>query len=405
MPLKMFQEKPQNEIPHVRNIVAIAAGKGGVGKSSVTVNLARALQSLGYSVGVMDTDLYGPSVRKMMPETRLPAQKGSTIIPALCNGIKMISMAYFRKESEASVMRAPIANGIINQFAHQVEWGDLDFLLVDFPPGTGDIQLTLTQQLQLKGAIMVTLPQEVSVLDVRKAMHLFEQVHVPILGIVENMSYYPHPQTKEPLYLFGNGGGSCLARETGVPFLGEIPIDPLLSQSGDTGQSIFEEDHPEAQGCVEVFLRLASRVVMHLEGVEREFVPAHFELIWQEMPFSHQGPPILQDKEKFLAEGTALSPGVQKIFQQDNFTLAIAWEDGTVKSYRLSELQKSCPCAGCVDESTGKRTTSSNQVQPDVRAVKIASVGRYGLRIQFTSGCSSGIYGFDVLQKMGGVFE
>lgn len=208
MPLKMFPKddpKPQSPIKHT---IAIAAGKGGVGKSTVTVNLALALTHLGYSVGVMDTDIYGPSIRKMLPEDRLPIQKGNTIIPAVCNGIKMISMAYFRKEHEASAVRAPIANGVISQFIENVAWGPLDYLLIDFPPGTGDIQLTLSQKASLSGAIMITTPQEVSVMDVRKAINLFSQVKVPIIGIIENMSYYQAPATQEKIYLFGKGGGN-----------------------------------------------------------------------------------------------------------------------------------------------------------------------------------------------------
>ena len=180
MPLQMCPAKKP-----IQTILAIAAGKGGVGKSTVTVNLAIALQRKGYRVGVMDTDIYGPSVRQMLPEDRMPAQKGEILIPALCLGIKMISMAYFRKTDEAAAVRAPIANGVITQFIKNVEWGDLDFLLIDFPPGTGDVQLTLSQQANLSAAIVVTTPQEVALLDVRKAMHLFQQVQVPLLGIVE----------------------------------------------------------------------------------------------------------------------------------------------------------------------------------------------------------------------------
>ena len=153
MPLPLFQnsnsKNQSNQIDHITSVVAIAAGKGGVGKSSVTVNLGLALQAKGYRVGIMDTDIYGPSIRKMLPEDRLPIKKGSFIQPALCKGIKMISIAYFRKENEATAVRAPIANGFISHFINQIEWGELDFLLIDFPPGTGDIQLTLSQQAHL----------------------------------------------------------------------------------------------------------------------------------------------------------------------------------------------------------------------------------------------------------------
>ena len=172
----MYSSKPTNNIKHV---VAIAAGKGGVGKSTVTVNLALALQSLGKRVGILDADIYGPSVRKMLPEEQPPAQQGNQLIPATCHGgIRMMSMAYFRTEKEAAAVRAPVATGIIKQFLQTIVWGELDYLLIDFPPGTGDIQLTLSQQAHLVGALMVTTPQEVALLDVRKAMHLFEFFYI-----------------------------------------------------------------------------------------------------------------------------------------------------------------------------------------------------------------------------------
>lgn len=276
MPIKMFKTTEPT-------VIGIAAGKGGVGKSSVTVNLALALKERGYSVGILDADIYGPSVRKMLPESELPTQKDQIISPAICSGIKMISMAYFRKESEASVVRAPIANGIISQFLKQVAWGTLDFLLIDFPPGTGDIQLTLCQQANLTGAIMVTTPQEVSRLDVRKAMNLFDQVKVPIIGIIENMSFYHHKKTDEILFIFGKGGGERLAREKGVPFLGMIPIDPEISVCGDFGRSLFETAKESAS--TKAFYTLAEQLVNHvsiLKNSSKECLN-EFELVWQEM--------------------------------------------------------------------------------------------------------------------------
>lgn len=284
MPIQMYQEE-SSTTPRIKHVIAIAAGKGGVGKSSVTVNLALALKHLGYIVGVMDTDIYGPSVRKMLPEDRLPSQKGTVITPALCQGIRMISMAYFRKDNEAAVVRAPIANGVITQFIKNVDWGPLDYLLIDFPPGTGDIQLTLSQQANLTGAIMVTTPQEVAVMDVRKAMHMFEQVSIPIIGIVENMSYFFHKKTDEKLYLFGKGGGERLAMESGVPFLGSIPIDPALCQSGDRGQSIFSEDNLDCSISRDAFVNLANQFTEHVSVMQcasGNFLD-RFELIWKEI--------------------------------------------------------------------------------------------------------------------------
>lgn len=282
MPLKIYSEK--NDPPsRIKSVIAIAAGKGGVGKSTVTVNLALALHHLGYSVGIMDTDIYGPSIRKMLPEERLPMQKGSVITPAKCQGIQMISMAFFRKEHESAAVRAPIANSIIAQFIKSVAWGSLDYLLIDFPPGTGDIQLTLTQQANLNGAIMVTTPQEVATLDVRKAMHLFEQLRVPIVGIVENMSYYKHP-SGEVLHLFGKGGGEKLCRDTGAPLLGMIPIDPEISRCGDKGLSIFSKQDQTLPSIAQCFIDLANEMKQHLQAIEEESSGClkQFELIWQD---------------------------------------------------------------------------------------------------------------------------
>jgi ATP-binding protein involved in chromosome partitioning len=283
MPLKMYKEKEPTP-PKIKHIIGIAAGKGGVGKSTVTVNIAYSLKSLGFRVGIMDTDIYGPSIRKMLPEDRFPEQKGQTIIPALCHGIRMISMAYFRKENEASIVRAPIANGVIVQFIKNVEWGDLDFLLIDFPPGTGDIQLTLCQQANLSGVVMVTTPQQVAVIDVRKAMHMFEQVKIPIIGVVENMSYYLHESTKEKIFLFGEGGGKNLACEVGVPLLGCIPIDSKLCKSADLGESLFEKDQ-ENSLCVKEFLDISKKVVDHVDLLKSNSKKAiqNFELNWKEM--------------------------------------------------------------------------------------------------------------------------
>lgn len=292
MPLPLYQDQKSkssslslNPLDGVQAVIAIAAGKGGVGKSTMTVNLALALQSQGYQVGIMDTDIYGPSIRKMLPEDRLPTQKDSLIQPALCHGIKMISMAYFRKEGEATAVRAPIANSLITHFIKNVQWGYLDFLLIDFPPGTGDVQLTLSQQAHLMGAIMVTTPQEVALIDVRKAMSLFEQVKVPIIGVVENMSYYQADSQSTPLYLFGRGGGERLAIETGSPFLGEVPLDPIVCSCGDQGKSLLALDSEIQRPSTQAFQRFAKRLTeqVNVLKIEKEKGLGSFELIWKEL--------------------------------------------------------------------------------------------------------------------------
>lgn len=284
MPLKMYQASNVQSKPKPSYVIAIAAGKGGVGKSTVTVNIAHALKRAGYTVGVMDTDIYGPSIRRMLPEDMMPSQKGEWIIPAVSNGIKIISMAYFRQENEAMAVRAPIANGVITQFIKNVDWGNLDFLLLDFPPGTGDIQLTLSQQANLTGAIMVTTPQEVALMDVRKAAHLFDQVNIPIIGVIENMSYYQQTIVSEKVYLFGKGGGERLATEIGVPFLGQIPLDQKICEASDEGQSLYVEDSTQSMAA-QAFEEVAKNLVAHVTTLKRlnSECLTSFELSWKEM--------------------------------------------------------------------------------------------------------------------------
>lgn len=301
MPLKIFKglttadvaksrseaglAKGPSELTKIKYIIAVAAGKGGVGKSAVTVNLALALRQKGLAVGILDADVYGPSVRKMLPEDRFPSQRDSMITPALCAGIKVISIAYFRKDTEAAAIRAPIANSLIQQFIRNVEWGELDFLLIDCPPGTGDVQLTLSQNAQLSSALIITTPQEIALLDVRKAIQLFEMTKIPILGIVENMSYYWHEKSGEKLYLFGQGGGEKLALEKGVPFLGAVPIDPLIGTCADKGQALVFRNEPEAERAKSAFSELADRLLIHSKTLakEQETALSHFQLLWRDM--------------------------------------------------------------------------------------------------------------------------
>lgn len=351
MPLPILSSTPEKQI---KNVLAIAAGKGGVGKSTVAVNLARALHKKGAKVGVLDGDIYGPSLRKMLPENHLPKQEGEIITPALCQGIKLISMAFFRKENEAAAVRAPIANGIINQFL-KVNWGPLDYLLIDFPPGTGDVQLTLCQQAKIDGAILVTTPQEVALLDVRKALHLFEQVQVPLLGVVENMSYFLADGSRN--YIFGKGGGERFAAETALPLLGEIPLDPLLSEAGDKGVALQKGPSMEA------FENLAKKVIEELQGSSTHL-------------------------------------GIKHVWQPDPTHLNINWSDGVSSHYRLSELQKQCPCANCVDEITGQRKVLQTPVKEDVTAFSVSNVGRYAIKIQYSSGCSTGLYSYNFLRNL-----
>lgn len=281
MPIQLYKEK-KIEKQKIKYIIGVAAGKGGVGKSTVAVNLALAVHKLGYSVGIMDADVYGPSIRKMLLPNAPPRKKGDVFfIPANCQGIKVMSLAFFREDFEAAAVRAPIANSLITQFISNVEWGELDYLFIDFPPGTGDIQLTLCQKANLTCGIMVTTPQEIALLDVRKAIHLFQQLSIPILGVVENMSYYLH-QSGEKIEIFGSGGGEKLAREHGVPLLGTIPIDPFICQCGDSGKNLLEDENSIS---VSTYMELGKNVIHHVESLvdsSKNFVK-DFTLVWREM--------------------------------------------------------------------------------------------------------------------------
>jgi ATP-binding protein involved in chromosome partitioning len=323
-----------------------------VGKSTVAVNLALALKEQGHSVGILDADVYGPSILQMLPKGIWPVQdpqNPNRILPGLTLGLKCISTAHFRKEQEGAVVRAPIANSIITQFLRDVNWEDLDYLIVDFPPGTGDIQLTLMQQSTFSGVVIVTTPQEVALIDVRKSMQMFQNLQVPLLGVIENMSFFVNPATKEKHFPFGSGGGEKLAAEFEIPYLGQIPLDEQLCRSGDLGESIFSSS-PDGEST-RLFHELAKKV----EGLLSQRV---------EDP-------------------------IQNIQKEDDY-FTVVWSDGSTSSYLYKELQKYCPCASCQDKSSSQRPVS---------AIEIIRVGHYALKVVFTSGCSKGIYSLSFLRK------
>jgi ATP-binding protein involved in chromosome partitioning len=244
----------------VKNIIAVASGKGGVGKSTTAVNLAFALRQTGAKVGLLDADVYGPSIPKMIKiDTKASVGEGRNIIvPPESDGIKLISVGMFNDGDKAAILRGPMAAGLIKQFLTQVAWGDLDYLIIDYPPGTGDIQLTISQTAPITGAVIVTTPQEVSLLDVRKAISMFKTLKVPVLGVIETMSYFICDGCDKKHYVFNQGGGERLVREFGVPLLAGIPVDPMVSKGGDEGtphvraypDSITAKSYKEAAGSV-----------------------------------------------------------------------------------------------------------------------------------------------------------
>jgi ATP-binding protein involved in chromosome partitioning len=228
----------ENLLPGVKKIVAVASGKGGVGKSTVAVNLAVALAQSGLKVGLLDADIYGPSVPRMLGAAAQPEVRGGRIMPLHAWGLTVMSMGFLVPEDKALVWRGPMVMGAINQMLGQVEWGALDVLVVDMPPGTGDAQLTLAQKAKPHGAVIVSTPQDISLLDARRGIKMFEQVHVPVLGIVENMSFFCCPNCGHRSEIFGHGGARAEAERLAVPFLGEIPLQLAIRESGDAGTPI-----------------------------------------------------------------------------------------------------------------------------------------------------------------------
>lgn len=257
--------RPDNpRLPGVRNIIAVAAGKGGVGKSTVTTNLAAALSAQGARVGILDSDVYGPSIPQMMGQPEVPAgtEAGNKITPAVHYGMKVISIGFFVERGGAVIWRGPMVHKLLQQFIEDVEWGELDYLLVDLPPGTGDAQLSLSQLLPITGAVMVTTPQEVSIIDVEKALGMWKRVEVPVLGLIENMSGFLCPSCGHHEEIFLRGGGRKLAEREGVAFLGEVPLQGAVSRGGDAGKPVVLAD-PGSQ-VARIFHQMASAVACQL---------------------------------------------------------------------------------------------------------------------------------------------
>jgi ATP-binding protein involved in chromosome partitioning len=255
-------------LPGVDHFIAVSSGKGGVGKSTVAANLAAALAQQGRRVGLLDADIYGPNIPVMFGEKRRPQVTGERgkerIVPLEAHGVKLMSLGFLLEDEQPAIMRGPLVTGVLKQFLEQVEWGELDVMVIDLPPGTGDAQLSLVQTIDIDGAVMVTTPQDVSTGDVRRAIRMFERVNTDVLGIIENMSGFICPSCGDRHEIFGSGGGRSLSESMGVAYLGEVPLDTAVRTAGDTGQptALSAPDSPAGKA----FLEISARILSMVEG-------------------------------------------------------------------------------------------------------------------------------------------
>ncbi|MFP4043058.1 MAG: P-loop NTPase [Rhodosalinus sp.] len=381
-----------DSLPGIGRIIAVASGKGGVGKSTVTTNLALALAAQGLTVGVVDADLYGPSIPGMLgvptdePPRLGPDQK---VIPAEAHGVKVISMGMLTGDDKPAILRGPMVAKYLRMFITEVAWGGVDVLLLDLPPGTGDVQLTLAQAFPLSGAVIVTTPQDVSLKIARRGLRMMEQVKVPILGIVENMSGFTCPSCGSVTHIFHQGGGERIARDLGVPFLGAVPLDPAVVDCGDAGRPLVVAQ-PEAPAA-EAYRAIAAQVAGGEGGGARLELP--FDWNWAENTGAPRGHP------EAAREGGP--PEVPLAMDRpDPRTLAITWADGAVTRHDVRDLRLACRCAQCVDEMSGRALLDPSTVPLDVTPVRIWSLGNYAVGIAFSDGHQSGIYPFATLRAM-----
>ncbi|MBI2954845.1 MAG: Mrp/NBP35 family ATP-binding protein [Chloroflexi bacterium] len=245
-----------SSVPGVRHVIAVASGKGGVGKSTVSANLATALAARGYRVGLLDADVTGPNIPLMMGTPRTPIAGDGKMLPLVSHGVKVMSIGFFTEDDAPVIWRGTLVSRAVQQFLHEVEWGELDFLVVDLPPGTGDVPLTLARSIPISGTVIVTTPQDVALLDARKSLVMFRKLNVPVLGIVENMSYYVCHHCGERAEIFGNGGGERMSGQYGVDFLGRIPLNERVRLGADQGNPVALDSNTDGA----VFLEIADKV-------------------------------------------------------------------------------------------------------------------------------------------------
>ena len=382
-----------DRMPGIRHIIAVGSGKGGVGKSTVSVNLALALQQLGARVGLVDADILGPSIPGMLgietDEPPLMTPDGK-MIPAQRHGLKVVSMAMFTGDDNPAVLRGPMVGKYLNMFVGGVQWGSLDYLILDLPPGTGDTQLTLAQSMPLSGVVIVTTPQAVSLKIARRGLRMFEKVQVNILGIIENMRTFTCPHCGENTDIFRHGGGELMSQELDVPFLGALPLDIDVVTSGDEGRPIVA-DQPMSVSA-KVYASIATALVAQLHEAVTVLKP--FVWKWD----SNEGAPGWM-------EDAARPAGSQKtpigFLQRDPRTLSILWEDGHRDDFDVRDLRLACHCALCIEEMSGRKLLDPKTIRSDVSPRQIMSIGNYAISFDWNDGHNSGIYSFNDLRELG----
>lgn len=335
----------------------------------MTLQIARYLADIGKQVGVLDADVYGPSMRQMLPEDALPGRKNGKLTPARCGKIGLISLAYFRPQQESVAVRAPIANQLISHFLKEVDWSHFEYVIVDFPPGTGDIQLSLCQQVRFAGALLVTTPQLISLLDVRKCAHFFQHMQIPLLGVIENMSHFVDPLSETTHYIFGKDGGKQLADELGIPLLGQVPLSPSLCQACDLGHCLAKETSLEGKIAQKACDATAARMLHALDAA------------------------LTQNTQDVIEDIVFPSAGM----------ITLLWKDGTSSTHSLRALQQQCPCAKCLIERKEVHQTAHPTAHPASQEVllvdRVTYMGHYGLRFDFQSGCRFGLYPLSFLRS------
>lgn len=350
--------------PHqIKHTIAIASAKGGVGKSTVTAQLAMLLAKQGHAVGVIDADIYGPSQAIMFGanDQKITMFSDNLISPLHAHGVYFISASAVMKTETAIIWRAPMVIKLLKDFLNRVAWPELDYLLIDLPPGTGDIQISLTQQAKLSAAIIVTTPQQIATRISEKAIQMFDRVKIPILGIIENMSLHRCEHCGQPNPIFQQGNSEKLSTKYGIPCLARIPFDRHIVSCGDQGQALFSI--AAKSDANQALVQLAQNLPIQLQQLDKQLdEPTHIDI--------HKG------------------------------QLKLQWQAGQQLLSSPYQLRLHCRCAQCIDEHSGQKLLATNSIPTDISLTAIYPIGRYGLKLTFSDGHNTGIYTFDYLKKM-----